>query len=334
MMTGDISEAQLGWAVTDSVRTRGGKRLLPKGGLIDREALAQWSEVEQAEIHLLELEPGDLHEDEAGRRVCQAAVGSGIEIDGPHHSRYNLNARHKGLLRVDRELVERVNAVGSMSIFTLFDRQAIVAGKTVAGVKATPIVVPESEVVEIEAILGEAGRPAVDVLPFVPKQVFVIATEDLHERLRPRFAEMVRRKMAWYGAEVIDVIFVGADSEAIAAGFQRGLDEGADVFLAAGGNTLDPLDPLFLSLPEIGGRIIHYGAPADPGSMFWLAEVQRRPIFNLASCSMYSEATVVDLMLPLAMAGITLEADHVASLGYGGLLEDDMRFLFPDYDAE
>ena len=68
--------------------------------------------------------------------------------------------------------------------------------------------------------------------------------------------------------------------------------------------------------------------------MFWVAESDGRPIFNLASCSMYSEATVIDLMLPLAFAGRTIVSDDVLKLGYGGLLEDDMTFRFPRYDAE
>jgi hypothetical protein len=79
--------------------------------------------------------------------------------------------------------------------------------------------------------------------------------------------------------------------------------------------------------------MIHFGAPADPGSMFWVAASDGRPIFNLASCSMYSEATVIDLMLPLVFAGRELATDDVVRLGYGGLLEDDMTFRFPKYDG-
>ena len=104
--------------------------------------------------------------------------------------------------------------------------------------------------------------------------------------------------------------------------------------MAAGGNTLDPLDPVLQSLDLLGAEMIHYGAPADPGSMFWVASAGDVPIFNLASCSMYSEATVIDLMLPLVFAGRTVQSDDVARLGYGGLLEDDMTFRFPDYDSE
>lgn len=104
--------------------------------------------------------------------------------------------------------------------------------------------------------------------------------------------------------------------------------------MAAGGNTIDPLDPIFLALPLIGAEMVHFGAPAHPGSMFWLARTGDIPIFNLASCSMYSQATVADLILPLVMTDQRVTSADVAELGYGGLLERDMRFRFPDYSAE
>lgn len=334
MMPDEIGDAQVGWAVTESVRGASGKRIVAKGQRLTAEMIEQLPEADDEPIHLIELEPGDIHEDEAGGRVCRAVTGEGVIIDGPHHSRYNLNAAQRGLLRVNRELVDQINRVGDLALFTLFDQQAIVEGKTVAGVKATPIVVTEREVVEIERIAAGASQTIVDVLPFQSRPAFVVATESLHERLRERFRDRVRRKVGWFGGELIDVVFVDPDPEAVSDAFQQGLQRGAEIFMAAGGNTLDPLDPIFQSLPRFGAQMVHFGAPADPGSMFWVAEVDQKPIFNLASCSMYSESTVIDLMLPLAMAGLPVTKDDVVSLGYGGLLEDEMAFRFPDYDAD
>jgi hypothetical protein len=330
----EVGAGQLGWAVTESVRTAGGKRLVPKGGIIDEAALAGWSDVPDGTLHLIEIESGDLHEDVAGRRVAAAVIGAGVDVEGPFHSRYNLKSRQRGLLLVDEQRVHAVNAVGAMSLFTRYSHEAVGAGKTVAGVKATPIVVPAAEVEVIEELARAGDRPIVDVLPFVPMRAAVIATEALHPRLRASFEQRVRDKLDWYGSELLGVEFVEAGAGAVASAFRSGIERDADLFMAAGGNTLDPLDPILLALSEIGAEMVHFGAPADPGSMFWVARAGERPIFNLASCSMYSEATVIDLMLPLALAGLPITAADVARLGYGGLLEDDLTFRFPDYEAE
>jgi molybdopterin biosynthesis enzyme len=107
-----------------------------------------------------------------------------------------------------------------------------------------------------------------------------------------------------------------------------------DILLIAGGNTIDPLDPAYLALGETEGRMIHFGAPSHPGSMFWLAEIGDVPVFNLASCSMYSMSTFADLVLPLVMTGERVTEEEIDEFGYGGLLEREMRFRFPPYDQD
>lgn len=77
-----------------------------------------------------------------------------------------------------------------------------------------------------------------------------------------------------------------------------------------------------------------YGAPVHPGSMLWLAYRGEIPVFNLASCSMFSRSTSADLILPWLMAGERVGAADIAALGYGGSLDRDMQYRFPPYDAE
>jgi hypothetical protein len=49
---------------------------------------------------------------------------------------------------------------------------------------------------------------------------------------------------------------------------------------------------------------------------------------------MYSKATVADLILPWIMAGERVTLDDMAGLGLGGLLDRDMSYRFPAYEAE
>ncbi len=44
--------------------------------------------------------------------------------------------------------------------------------------------------------------------------------------------------------------------------------------------------------------------------------------------------TVADLILPLVMTGQHVTSDDIIDLGYGGLLEREMAFRFPDYNSD
>jgi hypothetical protein len=334
MQTSDVGAGQRGWALAHALRAKTGGWLLRKGAILDDDALARWSDVAPGEVHLLEPAPDDVHEDAAGARVAAAVSGDGIRVKGPAQSRYNLIAERKGLLRVNVELLRQINRVEGVTVFSLLDRQPVLPGKIIAGVKVTPILIPEARIAEVERLAREAPQPPLVVRAFTPRRVAVLATEGLSDKLRERFHAVVERKLGWYGSSVIDLRFIPAEPKAVAETLRDFLDEGAEVLMAAGGNTIDPLDPISVALSQVGAEMVHHGAPSHPGSMFWLARVGDVPIVNLATCSMYSRATVADLILPLLLTGERVTSDDIADLGHGGLLERDMAFRFPDYDAE
>jgi hypothetical protein len=283
-------------------------------------------------VHAALLEPGDLHEDDAGARLARAVAGPGLDIRGPKFSRYDLVANHKGLLRVDAESLLALNRLPGVAIFTLQDRLPVVQGTVVTGVKVKPVANPEKTVAAGEAIAASA--PPVRVIPFRPLRVAVISTEGPDWRVREQFQASVAQKIGWYGGSVMAFVDLPRDSAAIAAEIDRLVGAGADLILAAGGNTIDLLDPTMRALDLVGAELVRVGAPAHPGSMFWLAYRGGLPIFNLASCSMFSKSTIADVVLPWIMTGERVEPDTLAALGFGGLLDRGMAFRFPPYDVD
>ena len=226
LRTDEVDERQLGWVLAHEVRDQAGRRMLRKGSTIDAAALARWGEVARGVVHLLELAPDDVHEDAAGLRVAQAVAAEGIRVKGPIQSRYNLISERKGLLRVDIDALRRVNSVAGVTVFSLLDRQPVLPGKIVAGVKVTPISIPEANLAEVERIADAAPRPPLAVLPYVPRRAAVVATEGLSDTLRERFRCAVERKLRWYGSELIDLRFVESDAQAVADSFEDFLRDG------------------------------------------------------------------------------------------------------------
>lgn len=325
--TSDLAAEDI--VITEDVKL--GDQRIRKGHRLGAEDATLLDRVDRP-IHAVVLEPGDVHEDDAGARLAAAVAGPGLEIRGPKFSRYNLVAATKGLLRVDAEALLRLNRLPGVAIFTLEDRLPVVAGKIVTGVKVTPVAVAEATVREAEEIA--AVSPVVQVAPFQPLRVGVITTEGPDWRVREKFQESVGKKIGWYGGVVIGFSDQPPRAEAIAAEIERLADEGVDLVLAAGGSTIDPLDPTLRALDVAGAELVRTGAPAHPGSMFWLAYRGALPIFNLASCSMFSKATIADVVLPWIMTGERVEPDTLASLGYGGLLDRGMPHRFPPYDVD
>lgn len=282
-------------------------------------------------LHLLTLEPGDLHENAAGLRLARAVAGSGVIVGDPHESMITLRAETRGLLRVDTARLLDLNSVPDVSVWALYDAQLVGERKPIAGVKVTPLVTTEAAIGEAETIAAHPDSPIITVRPFVPRRVGVVVREQLVAAAGERFRDAIEMKVRWFGSEIVAIVAPRDDEGAIIAAM-RGLQrEGADMLLVAGVTSTDPLDLTVRALDAAGARWEKRGVPAHPGSTYWLAHLGGTPVLGMASCGMFSRATVLDLILPRFFAGERVTARTLAALGHGGLLNRDMAYRFPDY---
>ena len=282
------------------------------------------------EVHVVELDEGDVHEDEAARRLGAAVAGPGTQLEGPVQSQVRLVALARGVARVDREAVNRLNQLPAVGVFTLVDGQAVEAGEEVAGAKVTPVAIP-GLVLEQAQRLAAAAAPVVRVDAFRPLRTLVVVTERLKPRARAMFAEAVTRKLGWYGAELLAVREVARSGGAVRAAYEEARRLRADVVLFAGASSIDPLDAAYSELAAAGGELLRQGAPAHPGSMLWLGRLDRAVVLGVASCAGFGRDTALDLVLPFVFAyGEAGEVDF-RRLGYGGLVEAGAGRRFPPY---
>jgi hypothetical protein len=312
------------------VRDGAGKVAIEKGQTLDGEAARRLLTLAWDEVHLLELEPGDLHEEPAGARLSAAAAGPGVEVKGYAGGQWTLTAARRGLLGVRVEALAAVNAQPGMSVFTLYDLQPVETGETVARAKITPLALSESLVKQAEERAWAAGG-LLTVKSFAPRVLGAVTRENLDLRQRQRFESSLGEKAAWFGSRLLPVRYAAASASSVAQEIEALLAEGADVLIAAGAGSLDPLDPIFQALSRLDGRMERHGAPAHPGSLLWLAEVRGRPVLGMPACGMFSQATTFDLILPRILTGERIDHAALAALGHGGLLSRDSAYRFPPY---
>ena len=322
--------ALAGKVLCHDVKDSAGKLVGRKGERLDLAAAERLLACGWEELHLLELEPGDLHEEEAGARLAQAVIGNGVQVKGYTGGQWSLTATRRGLFKVRPEPLWRVNALEGISVFTLFDGQPVEAGEVVAKAKVTPLAIAGATVVEIERIARDAGGVLL-VRSFKPFTVGAVARESLDEKQRKRFESALKEKIDWFGSRLLPIRYAASNPRSVAKELQELKDSGTQLLIVAGASALDPLDPVFSAVDLIGARMERHGAPAHPGSLFWLAHWAERPVIGMPTCGMFSQATTFDLVLPRILTGEAVGNAEIAALGHGGLLSREMAFRFPPY---
>ena len=311
----------------------------PKGRRLSPEDLAQLAQpggvvvggrrdVGESGFTVLVPAANDVHEDDAAVRLAALVAAGGLTRRGPAESRVDLLAASDGVVHVRIGLLERLNRIDMIEVFSVYDGQVVRTGDLVASAKIAPHLVPVAVLDQATALVGRRG--VVGVAPLVARRVASVVKESLHAPARERFESSVRLKVEALGSRIVGFDYVEDTVEAVSAAFAAEA-RAADLVLTAGSASTDPSDPFFVAIERLGGRIVRHGVPAHPGSMLWLARIGRTDILGLPTCGAYSKATAADLLLPRLLSGERVSRGLVAGLGHGGVLGRSMRFRFPAY---
>ncbi len=311
-----------------------GRTMLSKGAVLVADDAAILGAARPAELHLLWLDAGDVGEDAAAIRIAAAVAGPGTTTRPPVESQARLVSAWRGLVHVDVATLAAVNLVDGVTVFTVPDGLPVDAGRTLAGVKVTPLAIAETAVVAAEgaAATSPDGSSVLSVRPFLPLRVAAIVRQQLTDNARARFERSLGLRSDWYGGSVLPVRYVDDDAGQVQEALREAA-RSAEVVLAVGVASVDPLELTWQSLIAAGATSLRRGLPMHPGSSYWIAELLGRPVIGVASCGMFSRRSALDLLLARLHAGLPLAPEYLASLGHGGLLGREAAWRIPPYEA-
>lgn len=272
-----------------------------------------------------------VHEDEAAMRMARAFAGPGVTYGRPKEGRINFVASRKGLLSINRDLLDRVNSITHVTLATIHSPQAVHKGRALAGTRVIPLTVPETTVRAVEDCCRGAHAPLLSVLPMKKHKVGVVTTgsEVFEGRIKDAFGPVLHRKFKEWGSVIHSQRLVPDATEVTASAILEAIAEGADLICVTGGMSVDPDDKTPAAIRAVGCEIVAYGAPVFPGAMFMLGYKEQIPVLGLPGCVMYHRASIFDLLVPRILAGMRICSRDIARLAHGGFCESCPECHFP-----
>ena len=305
------------------------KVLLRKGQVLTSADRPHLERLGASPVHLLQLEPDDVSETEAGERLAAAVAGPGVAVAGESESQVRLVAAVRGVLHVAADRLASVHAHDGVLVWTLDNGMPVEAGRHIASAKVAPLAIPRES---LDRAVHE-GAGAVTVAPYKDRRVAVLVRDRMDSGAREKFEASIRKKIAWFGGGAPAVRYVASGVDEAREGLSALARSGAELILVGGTGSTDPLDPMFIALDTLGGRVLRLGVPAHPGSTYWLGDLGGVPILGLASCGMFSQMTALDLLLPRFYCDETITSQLLTSLAIGGLIGRDRTHRFPQYNG-
>ncbi len=303
---------------------------LRKGKTIASADVSDLASEGYSSVYAVELEEGDVDEDQAARRVAESAAPGccGLQLRGSSDGRVNLVADVAGVLRVDPARLEQVNRCEGVTFATLRSYRLVRPGQVVATIKIIPYALSAS-VLERAERAAHGETPLLWVSELKPRAVGLLLNglPSAAGRVLRSFDAPLKKRIEGWGSQIkqVDYVALTGDHDEInlAAALCRQIDRGCELVVLAGEtSTMDRNDVAPRAVIQAGGQVLCVGAPVEPGNLLMLAKVDGVAVVGLPGCARSPKENVVDLVLPALLAGDSLNAADIARMGYGGLVED------------
>ncbi|MEW9310216.1 NTP transferase domain-containing protein [Labrys neptuniae] len=320
MFFGEISidQAQGGVAV-HSIRKGG--LVLKKGTHIGPAEIEALRRERVESIVIARLDPGDVGEDIAAEHIATRLGGEGVRVAEPFTGRANLFAEQAGVLVIDRDGVDRVNAIDeSITFATLPAFDPVKAGEMIATVKIIPFAV---EAPTFERALASLGAPIIRIAPFRPLKVAAISTllPGLKESVIARTLQVLKDRLAPAEATLVLDERVPHQAPALALALDQAKAAQADLTIIFGASAIaDRRDVIPAAIEISGGTVEHFGMPVDPGNLLLLGRSGAMSVLGAPGCARSPKENGFDWILHRLLAGLPVTRADIVGLGVGGLL--------------
>ena len=292
-----------------------------RGHIIRPEDIGHLLRLGKEHIFVWEPNAGELHEDDCARRLAAMAPVEGAHYTEPAEGKVLLIADRRGMLRVNRRLLDKIDSIGDITVCTLPDHYPVEPGARLASMRIVPLVTRETQILEAERLCAE--EKLLELRPYLPRRAGIVITgsEVWHGRIPDKFGPVVREKLGKYPCEILGIRVCDDDTAQIAEAAKDHLAKGADLLIFTGGMSVDPDDLTPAAIRSLGAQIISHGVPSQPGNMTLVAYLGDIPILGIPGAAIKLPTTVFDVLLPQIFAGDRLTKEDLVRLAEGGLCQ-------------
>lgn len=292
-----------------------------RGHIIREQDIGHMLRIGKQHVFVWEENAGEVHEDDCARRMAAMAPVGGAHYTEPAEGKVLLIADQRGMFRVNRKLLNKINSIGDITICTLPDHYPVEVGARLASMRIVPLVTKEEQILEAEKLCAE--EKLLDLRPYQHKRVGVIITgsEIYHGRIQDKFGSVVQAKMKHYPSEMVGIRICEDKLEEIVDAAKQHLANGADFLIFTGGMSVDPDDLTPAAIRELGAEIVAYGVPSQPGNMTLVAYLGDIPILGVPGAAIKLPTTVFDVLLPQIFSGDKITREELTGLADSGLCQ-------------
>lgn len=294
-----------------------------KGHIITEDDVIELKKIGKENVYIDTIPEGYLHEDDCAVRIANAISDEDDFIFSEvSEGKINIISKVDGILKVNKELLYRLNSIEHIAICTKFEDIPITKGEVVASERIIPLYTKIENIEAVEEICRRGGK-LINIVKYMPQNIHLIITgnEVFNGLINDRFYEALNPKVENYGCKISSIVKAPDDKENIKERIREAVSSGADMVICTGGMSVDEDDITPIAIKEEADSVIVHGLPVQPGNMFLLSYKNDIPVIGVPGAVMYYKATIFDLVFPKLACKQKISKEYFTNLGLGGLCD-------------
>ena len=301
----------------------GARGRIAKATVLEESHIASLVDAGVVEIEVVVPDINEISEDLVSDRLIHSLPWAGCVFKRANGGRYNVYALHSGFVDFSRVDIDAFNAVSEeITLATCLPGTSVTEGDQIATLKIIPFYVSESLVSVVELVLQTVY---LKVRPWQSHfKIGLIQTlnDAITLKIQKKAFAVQKSRLRAYGInELIDYRSTH-DLVGLESCISKAIADAPDVLMILGASAIcDRHDVIPTALERVGGVVVYFGMPVDPGNLLLLGEVGSTTVIGLPGCSRSPAMNGLDLVLDRLMAGLTVSARDIQEMGVGGLLK-------------
>ena len=295
--------------------------IFKRGHIIEESDVFKLLEIGKEHIYIWEENAGEIHEEDAAIRLSNMTHVDNAHYTDVSEGKILLIADTEGMFVVDKNLLDKINMIGDITIATIPNHYHVHKGDRLASMRIVPLFTKKEQIIEAENLCK--NKKLYDLIAFKHKKIGVVITgsEVYNNRIKDKFEPVCREKLSKYPSEILSVIKCDDNVNMIEDSINSLIDNGANFIICTGGMSVDPDDVTPIAIKNIGADIISHGVPAQPGNMTLVAYKNDIPIIGVPGAAISLPTTIFDVLLPQIFSDIKFSKKDLINLGSSGLCQ-------------
>ena len=309
-----------------------GRERFRKGKLLDEKDVSKLIRYGYDHIAVARLEDHDTEENLAATRVAEnihfIAEPENFKKSTAFTGRVNIFARSTGIVIFDEESLIKANAIDNMiTIATVPNYSQVSKGFIVATVKIISYGVMTLKLEKVASLVTGTIRLK------KPKYSSAhLITTKISRGTSDKALSAIKKR-----TDILGLSFtVNKDIPHNEGNLKEAIDDSTSdvILILTASATSDISDVAPMAVKSLGGNILRFGIPVDPGNLLFLGMLSDKPIIGLPGCAKSPAINGADWVISRVVCGHIPGEREFASMGVGGLLKENNSRPMPRLKSE